>query len=128
MHFSTRAIHSAQPSDPATGALVAPIYQTSTYEQESPGVNLGFWRPNPTLRSSSAQHPSKVLFVGADFRRKGGDLLLEWYKGQRPSALLLGLQHQRLEFTVEPKRVLGRFCRSAFKRGGGPRLPYGNAT
>jgi cystathionine beta-lyase/cystathionine gamma-synthase len=42
MHFATRAIHFAQPSDPATGALVAPIYQTSTYEQESPGVNLGF--------------------------------------------------------------------------------------
>ena len=42
MHFATRAIHSSQPSDPATGALIAPIYQTSTYEQESPGVNLGF--------------------------------------------------------------------------------------
>lgn len=42
MHFATRAIHAAQPSDPATGALIAPIYQTSTYEQESPGVNLGF--------------------------------------------------------------------------------------
>lgn len=42
MHFATRAIHSAQPSDPATGALIAPIYQTSTYEQDSPGVNLGF--------------------------------------------------------------------------------------
>jgi cystathionine beta-lyase/cystathionine gamma-synthase len=42
MHFATRAIHAAQPSDPLTGALVAPIYQTSTYEQESPGVNLGF--------------------------------------------------------------------------------------
>src|SRR6478736_1894241 len=42
MHFATRAIHAAQPSDPATGALVAPIFQTSTFEQESPGVNLGF--------------------------------------------------------------------------------------
>ena len=42
MHFATRAIHAAQPSDPATGALIAPIYQTSTFEQESPGVNLGF--------------------------------------------------------------------------------------
>lgn len=42
MHFSTRAIHAAQPSDPTTGALIAPIYQTSTYEQERPGVNLGF--------------------------------------------------------------------------------------
>src|SRR4051794_37309447 len=44
-----------------------------------PGVNLGFWRPNPSLRGSSTQHPLKVLFVGGDFRRKGGDLLLEWY-------------------------------------------------
>lgn len=42
MHFATRAIHTAQPSDPSTGALVAPIYQTSTFEQESPGVNRGF--------------------------------------------------------------------------------------
>jgi cystathionine beta-lyase/cystathionine gamma-synthase len=42
MHFATRAIHSAQPSDPLTGALIAPIYQTSTFEQESPGVNRGF--------------------------------------------------------------------------------------
>lgn len=42
MRFATRAIHAAQPSDPATGALIAPIYQTSTFEQDSPGVNLGF--------------------------------------------------------------------------------------
>jgi cystathionine beta-lyase/cystathionine gamma-synthase len=53
MHFATRAIHSAQPSDPSTGALIAPIYQTSTFEQESPGVNLGFdysRTNNPTRR------------------------------------------------------------------------------
>lgn len=42
MHFATRAIHASQPSDPSTGALIAPIYQTSTFEQESPGVHLGF--------------------------------------------------------------------------------------
>lgn len=42
MHFATRAIHAAQPSDPATGALIAPIYQTSTFEQDSPGLNRGF--------------------------------------------------------------------------------------
>ncbi|HYE84805.1 MAG TPA: aminotransferase class I/II-fold pyridoxal phosphate-dependent enzyme [Vicinamibacterales bacterium] len=42
MHFATRAIHDHQSSDPLTRALIAPIYQTSTYEQESPGVNLGF--------------------------------------------------------------------------------------
>jgi len=42
MEFSTRTIHSAQPSEPGTGSLVAPIFQTSTYEQETPGVNRGF--------------------------------------------------------------------------------------
>ncbi|HET7219616.1 MAG TPA: aminotransferase class I/II-fold pyridoxal phosphate-dependent enzyme, partial [Vicinamibacterales bacterium] len=42
MEFATRTIHAEQPSEPATGALVAPIFQTSTYEQEAPGVNQGF--------------------------------------------------------------------------------------
>jgi cystathionine beta-lyase/cystathionine gamma-synthase len=42
MKFSTKAIHEGQPSEPETGALVAPIFQTSTYEQESPGHDKGF--------------------------------------------------------------------------------------
>ena len=42
MEFSTRTIHAAQPSEPGTGALVAPIFQTATYEQETPGVHQGF--------------------------------------------------------------------------------------
>jgi cystathionine gamma-lyase len=42
MKFSTKAIHAGQPSEPETGALVAPIFQTSTYEQDSPGHDKGF--------------------------------------------------------------------------------------
>ena len=42
MRFATRTIHAAQPSEPETGALIAPIFQTSTFEQEQPGVNRGF--------------------------------------------------------------------------------------
>jgi cystathionine gamma-synthase/cystathionine gamma-lyase len=42
MEFSTRTIHAAQPSEPGTGALIAPIFQTSTYEQDAPGENRGF--------------------------------------------------------------------------------------
>ena len=34
MEFATRTIHAGQPSEPDTGSLVAPIFQTSTYEQE----------------------------------------------------------------------------------------------
>ncbi len=39
--FSTRAIHAGQKPDPTTGAVMTPIYATSTYAQESPGVNKG---------------------------------------------------------------------------------------
>ena len=39
--FATRAIHAGQPPDPATGAVITPIYATSTYAQESPGKHKG---------------------------------------------------------------------------------------
>lgn len=42
MGFATKTIHSAQPSEPETGSLIAPIFQTSTYEQETPGHDKGF--------------------------------------------------------------------------------------
>ena len=40
--FSTRAIHGGQAPDPLTGAVMVPIYATSTYAQSSPGVHKGF--------------------------------------------------------------------------------------
>ena len=42
MEFSTKTIHAGQPSEPETGALIAPIFQTSTYEQDAPGQHRGF--------------------------------------------------------------------------------------
>jgi cystathionine gamma-lyase len=40
--FSTRTIHGGQHHDPTTGAVMVPIYATSTYAQESPGVHKGY--------------------------------------------------------------------------------------
>jgi cystathionine beta-lyase/cystathionine gamma-synthase len=40
--FSTRAIHAGQQPDPATGAVVVPIYQTSTYAQDAVGKHRGY--------------------------------------------------------------------------------------
>ncbi len=40
--FSTRTIHAGQHPDPTTGAVMVPIYATSTYAQESPGVHKGY--------------------------------------------------------------------------------------
>ena len=42
MKFGTKAIHAGQEPDPSTGAIMTPIYQTSTYWQKSPGDNKGF--------------------------------------------------------------------------------------
>src|SRR5215472_10593010 len=42
MEFATKTIHAGQPSEPETGALIAPIFQTSTYEQDAPGEHRGF--------------------------------------------------------------------------------------
>jgi cystathionine gamma-lyase len=42
LHFSTRALHVGNEPDPATGAIIPPIFQTSTYVQQSPGEHQGF--------------------------------------------------------------------------------------
>jgi cystathionine beta-lyase/cystathionine gamma-synthase len=42
MKFATKTIHAGQPSEPETGSLIAPIFQTSTYEQDFPGHDKGF--------------------------------------------------------------------------------------
>lgn len=54
MKFATRAIHAGQHPDPTTGAIMTPVYLTSTYVQESPGVHKG-WEysrtHNPTRKA-----------------------------------------------------------------------------
>ncbi|REJ80882.1 MAG: cystathionine gamma-synthase [Bacteroidetes bacterium] len=42
LRFGTRAIHAGQEPDPSTGAIMTPIYQTSTFVQESPGKHKGY--------------------------------------------------------------------------------------
>ncbi|MFN8285252.1 MAG: cystathionine gamma-synthase [Chitinophagales bacterium] len=42
MKFGTKAIHAGLEPDPSTGAIMTPIFQTSTYVQEAPGKNKGF--------------------------------------------------------------------------------------
>ena len=62
MEFSTRTIHAAQPSEPGTGSLIAPIFQTSTYEQEAPGVNRGF-------DYSRTNNPTRARLEAVDVRK-----------------------------------------------------------
>lgn len=53
--FNTRAIHAGQEFDPTTGSIIPPIYATSTYEAESPGVHKGF-------EYARSQNPTRFAF------------------------------------------------------------------
>lgn len=53
--FSTRAIHAGQEPDPSTGAVMPPIYATSTFKQRSPGEHTGF-------EYSRTQNPTRMAF------------------------------------------------------------------
>jgi cystathionine gamma-lyase len=53
--FDTRAIHAGQHPDPSTGAVMVPIYASSTYAQESPGVHQGY-------EYSRSQNPTRFAF------------------------------------------------------------------
>ena len=55
LSFSTRAIHAGQEHDPTTGAVMTPIYATSTYAQTSPGVHKGF-------EYARSQNPTRFAF------------------------------------------------------------------
>jgi cystathionine gamma-lyase len=53
--FATRAIHAGQSPDPSTGAIMQPIYATSTYVQSSPGVHQGY-------EYSRTQNPTRMAY------------------------------------------------------------------
>jgi cystathionine gamma-lyase len=53
--FATRAIHAGQAPDPSTGAIMPPIYATSTYVQKSPGVHQGY-------EYSRTQNPTRMAY------------------------------------------------------------------
>ena len=56
--FATRAVHGGQRHDPSTGAVMTPIYATSTYAQSSPGVHQGF-------EYSRSHNPTRFAFERA---------------------------------------------------------------
>ena len=63
--FATRTVHAGQSPDPATGAVVTPIYATSTYVQSSPGVHQGF-------EYSRSQNPTRLAYERCVADLEGG--------------------------------------------------------
>ncbi len=66
MEFETRAIHEGQEPDPATGAIITPIYQTSTYVQDAVGEHKGYDYSRVANPTRTALQEALASLEGAD--------------------------------------------------------------
>jgi cystathionine gamma-lyase len=82
--FGTRAIHAGQTPDPSTGAIMTPIYATSTYVQESPGVHKGF-------EYSRSQNPTRFAYERCVADLEGGQRGFAFASGLAAMATILDL-------------------------------------
>ena len=82
--FATRAIHAGQSPDPSTGAVMPPIYATSTYVQESPGVHKGY-------EYSRTQNPTRMAYERCIADLEGGTQGFAFASGMAATATLLEL-------------------------------------
>ncbi|MBV9301264.1 MAG: cystathionine gamma-synthase [Acidobacteriaceae bacterium] len=82
--FGTRAIHAGQSPDPSTGAIMTPIYATSTYVQQSPGVHHGF-------EYSRSQNPTRFAYERCVADLEGGTRGFAFASGLAAMATVLDL-------------------------------------
>ena len=73
-HFETKAVHVGSAPDPATGAVIPPIYQTSTFAQESPGRNRGYEYARTRNPSRTALEECMAALEGVASGGPGGAL------------------------------------------------------
>jgi cystathionine gamma-lyase len=84
LSFATRVIHGGQRPDPLTGAVVPPIYATSTYVQKSPGVHQGY-------EYSRTSNPTRDALQAALSNLEGGAGAFAFASGMAATATLLEL-------------------------------------
>lgn len=82
--FATRAIHAGQEPDPTTGAIMPPIYATSTYVQESPGVHKGY-------EYSRTQNPTRMAYERCIADLESGSHGFAFASGMAATATILEL-------------------------------------
>src|SRR5579859_5517364 len=82
--FATRTIHGGQHPDPLTGAVMTPIYATSTYVQSSPGVHKGY-------EYSRTANPTRDALQAAIANLEGGAAGFAFASGMAATATVLEL-------------------------------------
>src|SRR5512138_1620443 len=85
--FATRVIHAGQSPDPSTGAIMPPIYATSTYVQESPGVHKGY-------EYSRTQNPTRMAYERCIADLENGTQGFAFASGMAGTATILDLLPQ----------------------------------
>ncbi len=83
-HFATRTIHAGQKPDPSTGAIIPPIYATSTYVQQSPGVHQGY-------EYSRSQNPTRDAYERCIADLESGSKGFAFASGMAATATILEL-------------------------------------
>ena len=83
-HFATRAIHAGHAPDPSTGAIMPPIYATSTYVQDSPGVHKGY-------EYSRTQNPTRMAYERCIADLESGTAGFAFASGMAATATILEL-------------------------------------
>jgi cystathionine gamma-lyase len=83
-HFATRVIHGGQQPDPLTGAVMPPIYATSTYVQSSPGVHKGY-------EYSRTANPTRDALQSAMANLEGGAAGFAFASGMAATSTVLEL-------------------------------------
>jgi cystathionine gamma-lyase len=82
--FATRGIHAGQAPDPTTGAIMMPIYATSTYVQSSPGVHKGY-------EYSRSQNPTRMAYERCVADLESGNAGFAFASGLAAEATILDL-------------------------------------
>ena len=82
--FGTKAIHAGQRPDPSTGAVMVPIYATSTYVQESPGVHQGY-------EYSRSHNPTRFAYERCVAALEGGKNAYAFASGLAATSTILEL-------------------------------------
>ena len=84
MKFATRAIHGGQSPEPVTGAVMPPIFTSSTYAQESPGQHKGF-------EYSRSHNPTRFAWERSVASLEGGKQGLAFASGMAATSTILEL-------------------------------------
>jgi cystathionine gamma-lyase len=84
LDFATRVIHGGQQADPLTGAVMTPIYLSSTYVQESPGVHKGF-------DYARTRNPTRDALQAALANLENGTAAFAFASGMAASSTLIDL-------------------------------------